>query len=668
MKFNKILTIYKKEIKDTLRDRRTLMVMVLVPIILYPVLFSVMGQITSIGNKKLENEISVIAFINEIPHELDSLLQEEDKLEIITSSTPASDLKSGNILAYLKIEDFSNTDSILIYYDGALDRSHLARKRLENVIQIYKKNIQEFKLQEAGVDLALLTPFAIRNINTAPPSRMGSKILGLIIPLLLILTLLMGAMYPAIDLTAGEKERGTLETILTVPVKRIELLMGKFFTVSTIAVITGFFNLLSMALAYSLGFIQLGVLTGKIEFSFSPIVLLILFLLLIPLSLFISAIMLSASLFARSFKDAQNLITPIQIILLMPAFLAMMPGIELTNFFALIPILNVSLLFKEIILQNFSTNLIFTVFLSNIIFAFFSILIFSKLFNNEEILFAEGRGFQFSFKRSEIIQADFFQPVNTMLILMFIFLLLFYVGSIVQLQFKHWGILITLWGLILLPVILAIWYNKVSFKKSLHLKGFNLTALLGTILLTLGGLIFTIIFTQFQVKIFPESVKIAEALEKVLSFKITGLHPLLGIFLFAISPGICEDLLFRGILLSSLKKRFSPTYTIIIVAMLFGIFHMHIFRFLPTAIIGLYLTFIVYKTGSVYLSIIGHSLNNGLALMIISYPELSKHFGWFTGEKPISLFIIFLMVILISSGIFFIMYSDKMNNKNHEKK
>jgi len=437
--------------------------------------------------------------------------------------------------------------------------------------------------------------------------------------------------------------------------------MGKFFTVSTIAFITGFLNLFSMTLAYSIGFIQLGVLSGKLEFTFSPIALLILFLLIIPLSLFISAIMLSVSLFARSFKDAQNLITPLYLILILPAFFAMTPGIELTNFLALIPILNVTLLFKEIMLQNFSIELIFTVLLSNSVFAFFTILIFSKLFNTEQILFAEGKGLQFSLKRSEIKQAEVFQPANTLLILMFILLLLFYIGSIIQLRFGHWGILGIEWGLIFLPVILAIWYNKVNFKKSLNLKSFNSIALLGSILLIFGGLILTAFIAQLQIKFFPETVKISEAIEQILNLKITGLHPILGIFLFAISPGICEELLFRGILLSSLKERFSPAYTIIIVAILFGIFHMHIFRILPTAIIGLYLTFIVYKTGSVYLSIIGHSLNNALALMIISYPEFRELFGWLTGEEPISLFIIIVMILLIFSGVFFILYSSRTN-------
>jgi len=125
----------------------------------------------------------------------------------------------------------------------------------------------------------------------------------------------------------------------------------------------------------------------------------------------------------------------------------------------------------------------------------------------------------------------------------------------------------------------------------------------------------------------------------------------------------CEELLFRGILLSSLKERFSPFFTIITVALILGIFHMSIFRILPTALIGLYLTFIVYRTGSIYLSIIGHSLNNGLALMIISYPEFREHFGWLTGEDSISLLIIIVMILLIVSGVFFILYSNRTNKQ-----
>jgi len=380
MQLKKVVTVYKKEIKDTLRDRRTLMMMVLVPILLYPVLFAVVGQIMAVGTQQLEKEKSVIAYIPEMPIGLDSLLVANSELEVLVSPYPAEDLQNRAIQAYLEQKSSETGDSLLIYFDAAVDRSRLAKDRLNALVEDYQRQLQVARLQEAGVALDLLEPLKIRAINMAPPAKMGGMLFGSIIPTLLIVTLVLGAMYPAIDLTAGEKERGTLETILTVPVQRLELLLGKYLTVTTIALITGILNLLSMSLAYSLGFIQLGIMSGKLEFAFSPPVFLLLLLLIIPLALFLSAAVLSVAIFARSFKDAQNLVTPLYILLMFPALIATAPGIELKGILVFIPILNVSLLFKEILLNNYSAELIFSVLISNSIFAGLTIIIFSKLF------------------------------------------------------------------------------------------------------------------------------------------------------------------------------------------------------------------------------------------------------------------------------------------------
>ena len=105
---------------------------------------------------------------------------------------------------------------------------------------------------------------------------------------------------------------------------------------------------------------------------------------------------------------------------------------------------------------------------------------------------------------------------------------------------------------------------------------------------------------------------------------------------FALSPAICEEVLFRGVILSSLKDKIPPSLCIIIVGFLFGVFHMHIFRMFPTALLGMALTFIVYRTGSIYLSVIAHFFNNGFALTLVNYPSLRKVFGWLAGEQEIS--------------------------------
>jgi sodium transport system permease protein len=651
LKPDKILKVYQKELRVTLRDRRTLIMMILVPILLYPLLFTLMGQIMLAGSQQLEKEKSIVAIVPEIPVQLDRLLQADSSLDILVSPTPVEDLKSQKIHAYLKAESFDVKDSVFLYFDAAVDRSRIANDRVSKIIDHYKNQVQAERLEQIKVDPVLIDPVGSRSINTAPPTRIGGMILGGIIPLLLIITLMLGGMYPAIDITAGEKERGTLETILSVPVSRTELLLGKYLTVTTVALITGLLNLLSMTMAYSLGMIQLGVLSGHVDFSFSPLAVFLLFILIIPLALFLSSALLSVCLFARSFKDAQNLVTPLYLILMLPALFATAPGIELKGLLVFVPILNVSLLFKEIMLNHFSFEMIFSVFLTNTVFAFLGIIIFSKLFNAEQILFAEGKGWQFSFRRAEIQPAAIFQPGSAFLLLAMLMLLLFYGGGIIQVKYQHWGILGTQWGLFFLPTLFALWYSKVDFKRALHLKGFHPMALVGTLILTFGALGVVTWFAQLQAQFFPDAAKITEVMEKILNFEEIGISPLLAFFIFAVSPGICEELIFRGILLSALKEKISPVWAIGGVALAFGLFHLYLFRILPTAIIGIYLTYIVYRTGSIYLSMIAHTVNNGFALMLISFPEVRNHFNWLAGEHPVSGPVVLAMLGLVVVGV-----------------
>ncbi len=654
MSFKKIFTIYHKELKDTLRDRRTLMVMVLVPIVLYPALFAVMGQIMTLGSERLEGKVSKIACVPEAPPLLDSLLHKQDWVEIASSDDPAADLQTGEIQAYLSFTRSEEQDSVLIYFDAAVDHSRLTRQKLKTVIEDYLKQLQQQRLQAAGLDIHFLEPVGFREVNIASPAHMGGLILGFMIPILLVVTLSLGAMYPAIDLTAGEKERGTLETILTVPVQRQELVMGKFLTVATIAIITGFLNLFSMLMAYSLGIIQLGVEKGLFEFTFSPFSLLLIFFLIIPLALFISALMLSVCLFASSFKEAQNLITPLYLLLLFPALFSLAPGLELSNFLAFIPILNISLVFKEVMLGNLPGEPLFFSFLSNSVFAVLAIVMFSKLFNAEAVLFAEGKGWQFSFKRSEIIPAEVLQPSGALLTFSLLMVLLFYAASLLQLKYRLWGVLITEWVLLFLPLVFVVWYSRIDFKKALNLRGFKITDLAGTFLLALGGLLLAATIGQIQVKLFPEAARINEILEKFLNLQTQDIPLFWGLIILALSPAICEELLFRGLILSSFKKHLSPAITIGLTALLFGIFHIHIFRILPTAIIGVYLTFIVYYTGSVYLGMIAHALNNAFAVLYISIPGFPNTLGWLFREESITPPGLVLMVFSLTTGAYLI--------------
>ena len=653
MRTDLIFTVLRKELVDSLRDRRTIFMMIFLPIILYPLLFIFITQIQSAGLARLKSQPSRISARGRIPEDLYRLIQKDTTLIYTAIPDPGTALARREVEAYLEWRP--DADSVIIYYDGAKERSQLANSRLKDLLQSYKTELQKRAMLRYNLASNVLEPFGLRAENTAPPSRMGSLVLGFILPILLVVSIMLGAMYPAMDLTAGEKERGTMETILTLPVDKRELFLGKFLAVVAISLATGVLNLISIMMTFSAGLIQLGAAAGKIDFSINPVSLILIFLSLLPLSFFISAILISASLFARSYKDAQNIVTPIYLLLFLPTQIALMPGIQLNRLSALIPVTNITLLFKDILLGEYSWGLLLLVFLINLLLAFMAVMLSAGLFGSEEVLLGSGRGLQISWRRSKA-PATALTPAAALTLYVAVLLLLFYIGGFVQIKFHHWGLLATLWLLILAPALALAWYFRLDFGEAFHLKPFGWRHLFGTILLCLGAAGLASWVDSLQSRLFPESLKLLQGLRDYLDLQKTGLLP--GLLILAVSPGICEEMLFRGLLLSSFHRRLSARASIILTSALFAIIHLNIFRLLPTFLLGLYLTFIVHRTRSIYLAMMAHALNNGLALVIINTPWLTSHYPWLAGQGLFPYTLLLVLAALAGLGVWLIMLDD----------
>ena len=204
-----------------------------------------------------------------------------------------------------------------------------------------------------------------------------------------ILYCFMGAMYPALDLGAGEKERGTIETLLTSPAGRIEILLGKFGVISLFGFISALFGILGLLVGLQ---VMTDIPTEIIETAKSIIqmkTIFLILLLIVPVSILFSAVLLSISFYAKSFKEAQSLVTPINILIILPAMVGMIPGIELNWKTALIPIINISLISKDILAGTVSTDLFFEVFVSMIFLAAIGLVFTRWWFNREEVIFRD---------------------------------------------------------------------------------------------------------------------------------------------------------------------------------------------------------------------------------------------------------------------------------------
>ena len=396
MNLKKVKIIFFKEMLDTLRDRRTLFAMILIPLILFPVLGLGFGSLATMIVEKTEKEVSKITVIGrEYAPSLFSQLKDNKGFELVEEKDFELALKGKTLHAALEFsEDFEkrieteDSAKVTIYYDGAEFRSEMAGDKIEKWLNNYKDSVIKERLKKRDIDQSLLKPIEIKTENVASKEKMGGFMLSMFLPYMIVILALTGAMYPAIDLTAGEKERGTLETLLVSPASRADIATGKFLTVLTASVVTSILATLSMTFSMKMGMMKFEEMAGQsAQFSLSFQSILVILLLLLPISALFSSALLSISLLAKSFKEAQNYITPLMIVAILPAMISILPGVELSWGFVFIPVVNVCLALKEFLVGTYRWGFVALIFLSTVVYASFSIFITKRLFEKEGVLF-----------------------------------------------------------------------------------------------------------------------------------------------------------------------------------------------------------------------------------------------------------------------------------------
>jgi sodium transport system permease protein len=387
--------IYKKEMLDTLRDRRTLISMILVPLLVFPVLTFGLVALMKAKTESTKKELQKVALIGEqyAPGFVSSL-EAKNMFELVKEKDYISAIKQKKVALALEFSgDFeqriASEDSawVVIYLDEAEFKSSIALEKLNEQLDIYRDSIVSLRLKSRQLGQNLLKPISVVHKNVASKEKMGGFLLGTFLPYLIIVLSLSGAMYPAIDLTAGEKERGTMETILSSPASHLEITAGKFLTVLTASVITAILSLTSMGITVGLTLSQIGDIPQEMQVSIHPLSIVLLLVMILPVACLFSSLLLSIALFAKSYKEAQSYVTPLMFIVILPAMVSLIPGFELNTTAALVPVVNVSLGAKEILMGNFQWGHIGLIFLSNLIYASLSLFVTKRLFDKEEVLF-----------------------------------------------------------------------------------------------------------------------------------------------------------------------------------------------------------------------------------------------------------------------------------------
>jgi sodium transport system permease protein len=401
MSLRNVGVVYRKELMDSLRDRRTLISMIIVPILIMPLLTIGMGILMSeiVGKAKQQIPKVMILGGGDSPQIMAQLAALKD-IEIVPARPDyADEISNKQIRAAIEIppgfdaaiQAGRQVTLKIDDYQGDLN-SGIAADNLRKELSDYRDTTVRRRLESRNLPESLITPFDITEQNVASPEKVTGAEIGGIIPYIVILLCLTGAMYPAIDLTAGEKERGTMETILSSPVSRLHLVLGKFLMVFTASLSTAALAVASMGVSFGIGKRMLmsmasGGDSNALQLSVNLKSVLAVFGMVVPLAVLFSAALLAISLCAKSYKEAQSYISPLIPIVIIPAVISLLPGVDLNAHLALIPVLNTSLVSKEIITGTYHWKLIALIFASSCVYAAAALAIAVKLFQREDVLF-----------------------------------------------------------------------------------------------------------------------------------------------------------------------------------------------------------------------------------------------------------------------------------------
>jgi sodium transport system permease protein len=358
MNLRDIRILYFRELRSALRDRTIVTGSILIPILLYPLILwlayagftFVSGQSADLKSRVMLKDVPIANAL------LQQQLQTDPRIEIKIARDPQHEIRSGTLDALVEFipgEVSSGLDANFkakITYDESRDRSDTAESRIEQKIVEYRSKDLERRAGQLGISRAAYQDFWVDSANVSSNRQMAQFFLGLMLPTFLLVMLATGAMHPAIDSTAGERENSTWETVMTLATRRSNVLIAKYLYVATMSFTAGLLNLMAMMFSLRAMLTPIFRRNGSdvsisIPMESIPIILLGALL----MALLVSAVMMILASFARTFKEGQSMVSPFYVVIMVPLMFLSAPGMEFTTKLALIPIMNVTMMFREAI-------------------------------------------------------------------------------------------------------------------------------------------------------------------------------------------------------------------------------------------------------------------------------------------------------------------------------
>lgn len=684
-----------KELRETLRDRRTIITLLLMPILVYPLLSIIFQRFLLsefrpgaelVFNIGIENEEDV-AVIEAVLARGSQALEAKQPAEEDEDGAESNELE----LPQLDLASAAKRQKVRIKYFGAggptpedpreptLEEA-VAQRRVDigirprrvpdtgvttafgepqdwelisakgspgSVLDYIERRVRAVNEQFVTLRFAELgvstRETAVKTERTTVEDAVGSSTFSLaaVIPLILILMTITGAVYPAIDLTAGERERGTLEALIAAPVPRLGLLMAKYVAVLAVAILTATVNLVAMtATIYS---VELGPLLFG-ERGLTLLDVLQVFSLLVLFAAFFSAVLLALTSFARSFKEAQAYLIPLMLFSLAPGILALVPGVRLSPLLAVVPLANVVLLARDVLQGEVAPLVGLVVVLATILYAAAALGLAARIFGTDAILYGSAGSWSDLFQRPEeeqsaasVSSALFCLAIMFPAQFLLIHLLGRFAGTSMQLRLGVQTVLAVA-VFVGIPLIAAD-LNGVKWRSGFGLYRTSPAAFVGAALLglSLWPFVYEIVLVAGRAVAVPLREEYMEWGARLIE-ELQRIHPAWILLTLAIVPAVVEEFFFRGYLFHALRRRSTAWRSIVYSAIAFGLFHvvvrdaLAIERLLPSTLLGLVLGWVCERTGSVLPGMLLHACNNSAVLLIGRYRDELEARGWGAAE------------------------------------
>jgi sodium transport system permease protein len=648
--------LFVHEMRMLLRDRRTVMLSVLLPLVVMPLMLFAGRMINQRREKRLEETTYRYAVTGTHSQQARSLIElgresitrirkEDDeggvygfKFEEIRTANPGTSLQAKDIHFYIEALTGEEADRLprkpeqepskkppgqqgyrpanaepvrlrgvpllRVYYQGNWDPSQSGSSRMREMLRRVREEKRDALFAENGFPVDSRTVLEVKTEDVASAGQVAGSWIGRLLTVFLLMFMLSGGAVVAMDIVAGEKERGSLETLLTTAAARAEIVAAKQLAIVTVAVVITVIQVANVLAYVTFRLIEL---PADFVIEAPPLAIATMFVLFLPVAALVSAVLLMISAYAKSYKEAQLYFFPVYLVGLLPALASVLPGISLRSAIVAVPVANVSVAVREIMVGKFDWPMIALSFAFTLAAAVLALRASTRMLSQERLITSSESD------AADIEGGPALFPKHVLRWYAVLATILFAVAvNVPQLATFRRQLLFNELLLFVGAPLLMIWKYRLNPREALAIRPVRPLVWLAVLLIIPAGHMVGLGVFRLADLVFPVPREVLEQFSKeLLPEDVPGWQ----LYLFvSVLPGICEEIGFRGTLLYGLRRRFRPAALVLAVGLIFGLFHIALFRILPTAFMGIVLTSIALLTGSIFPCMVVHAGNNALAL------------------------------------------------------